>query len=1582
MNSNEIYNIAAPRTGLDKDSDPSIVDSEKGLYTHARNALLFSHQGNSVFLQNEPSTERCATSTYEVIGAVSLGNSKFAIFSTNDFDSEIGIFDKSACTYEKVVNSRCLNFKTTHLVKGVRKDNFDCSQSVYFTDGLNPRRVINLSNIPYKYKEVERSGEACLVREYTDELDCQELLVDKKINYPKINVSLGKAVGNLKNGSYQVALAYTINRQRVSDYLGVSTPQPIFTHENFGQSIEVRINNLDRDFKEYELVVIYTVNNQTTAEIVGYYSTQQNSVLVTSVGNTATSNAPINLSDLYIPRPYYNTADNVVTSGDHLLWSNPTTRAELNYQQTAMEIVPKWVAYKVPADYYKKGGNIVGYMRDEVYAFYIQWLYDTGHWSPAYHIPGRVAEGDDLSSVAGYDVFEMQDRDSRPDQPLKKYQVYNTAGDAEQAIVDNVKNYSIIAEGTMAYWESSERYPDNKNLYGDFACSPVRHCKFPDNAKIHTHLNTGDDPGVVILGVKFDNIKHPVDSKGSKISDIVGYRILRADRKNNKSIIAKGLLFNTGEYRFPGSEDRYLYPNYPYNDLRADPYLSSTPVKGGVKGEGYTALNNYKRDIFTFHSPSTSFNRIQLGNELKIEGEQYGRVTGKFEDVYKHPRHKLIRDFALVMSALLGVGEGVLAIRGKKTYELRDPTFTSPGFLLAGPSSTIPGAGAVAAAAYNGYLAQLAGQRALGILTGNVDSIVSSIIPSLDIPNIASANTATTLASGLGGFQMHGVATQRTETAADNMPGVLGVSQKIITFGYYFMQGTSTAINVIRSFLPYEQYAKQYVSHGFFNRYIAPKVGNMRRKIEHYEYLYPVLQQVENFKVNNFKRESSVIVRLGRELEDPTIGDNTRQTIGTSNSCSDPDKEINTTASCFYASIKNANPAQYGQIDSPTILDTGYLQFVDGSDVYTSGAVFGGDTYINRFTQKRKMHFFNQFAFNERDGHEFDYRKYYNIPYARFWVDTFEYDLGDLIGLKLPNDKHALDCRKKNSSGVKLKDLSTLFRIKGAYFYLFCSGVIDFYVESEYNLDYRDYEDTMQGRHYDSREYTNLSDLFRSDIIDRDNVYIYDKSLSKELTEVYAEKQSFDYDPAIYDTCYTQFKNRVIYSLPSNQEGRDDNWRIYLAGNKYDFTKVAGNLTGIRFLERSSALFFFDSGAPYLHRTIDTLQTDANLKLTIGDGGLFSTPPQRIISTDYSYGACQSSNAFVKTKFGLFYPSQDQGKVFLFDGQQLNEISAKGMSKWFSENLPCKLTKDFPNFVHKDNPVIGVGMLATYDSTYETLYLCKRDFRLRESFLGQVTYDPSRNRFSYGNVAIRLGDPNFFEDASWTVSYNMLTQSWISFHDWHPDFLIQSDNHFVSVYDNIFWRHNELCNSYCNFYGSSSPFEVEYVSSTGADVSILRNVEYSLECYKYYSRCDDYQHLLDYNFDQAIIHNTEQISGVLNLNLQIKNKIKSADFYPQISPKAIAIEYTKEENKYRFNQFWDIANNRGEFTETFQPMFITKANGYTKEINPRYVNYGKLPYERKKFRHFWNKIFLRKIKSDDVKMIFKFAINKNVKSFR
>ena len=185
-----------------------------------------------------------------------------------------------------------------------------------------------------------------------------------------------------------------------------------------------------------------------------------------------------------------------------------------------------------------------------------------------------------------------------------------------------VKDCEVVPykEGKFGYWESTRTYPDNKELYdasslevdpneipaaiktefedyftnagatdpnGNYIltddtklyCQPIRHYKMPGNevAPFMTDftLPSFQDSLIFPLGVKLDNtvVNYFLDvaaNSGLITQDqrdsIVGYEIVRGDRTLDKSIIAKGLLYDTYKYQDQSGKDIF-YPNYPYKLL-------------------------------------------------------------------------------------------------------------------------------------------------------------------------------------------------------------------------------------------------------------------------------------------------------------------------------------------------------------------------------------------------------------------------------------------------------------------------------------------------------------------------------------------------------------------------------------------------------------------------------------------------------------------------------------------------------------------------------------------------------------------------------------------------------------------------------------------------------------------------------------------------------------------------------------------------------------------------------------------------------------------------------------------------------
>jgi hypothetical protein len=1493
--------------GMLKDYNETFVG--EGLYTHARNAVNNSHDGQVGVIGNEPSNIKCITLPYDLIGCIHLYDDQWIVFLTDDFNSEIGIFDESACSYTKVVNDACLNFKRSHLITAAFRYRYDCERIIYWDDNLNPSRTMDIDKVPFKYTDKLIGG--CIKRTYTTTLDCEAIRMASLVNHPCIKLNKSNVTGSLPNGSYQAAIAYTINKVRVTDYIGLSEVQGLFTFQNVSSALEVKILEIDKRFDEFELVILSNINSQTICKQMGFYPTVQGTIYVDRWDPELPS---IPLSDVVLRTQPIEKTDSMYSVNNYLIRVGTHSKFKFNYQLQANKIFTKWVAVEYPADFYVKGGNNGSYMRDEQYPFFIRWIYNTGERSESYHIPGRVATVSEKVNIATADAFELADGVKR-----KVWQVNNTAGVINTTTSTLADGGVVVASGKMGYWESEELYPaDRPDIWGDLCGKPIRHHKMPDET-VDPILNTYNpiNNTIVLLGVQFENISHPLDQDGNPIDSIVGYEILRGSREGNKSILGKGLFNNMREYKIPGNDTvKGLYQNYPYNDLRPDSYLTSEE-QTGLNGDTHdnprsSKLSVYKQDVFSFHSPEVTFTNPYLNvNEVKIYQEVSGTATGSFSVPFMHPKFKQI------------------------TNKLDN--------------------------AIDIFVTALTTLQAASAIIGDYNSVIGSA--NKDLP-ATKTGVGKVLAEGVQG----GLGTTLQIAAA--------AANLIFNGAYVAFFGSKVqkqqVLSMVYSLIPSRQYAAQYNSHGFYNTGISSTEGNRRRKVTNAGYVGSSVNQfTSEYFINNVMRSQYAIIKIDGMFENPTVPDASRFTLG--DSAGVLNNNITSSISSFYGALKLSVGSQYGQLES--VKQFSISECIQPSEPIKaarlkSNVFFGGDTYINRFTEKNTMFFFNNWLMGDPDDTEFDYTLYPSIPYPRYWINSLKF-----IGLfaDKASEHRSLD---KVTKG-------TWSYINPGYFYLFNSGVRDFFCESEINLAYRDWENEIGKRHYDPYDFADITSMFRSDVIKNGNYYKYDYSLSvaKLFNSgiTWGDLLPRDYDPLVDAACYVYKPLRAIYSLPQQYESKKDSWRVFLANNYYDFDS---EVTSIKSINKTGALFMMRYTSPMSFMGVEELQMDGtNTKITVGDGKLFDNDKQlqAIVNVDdaYEYASCQNKYSAISTLHGVYWVSQNQGKIFNYMGK-LEEISNNGLKWWFARYLPSELVKVYPDYPLTDNPLVGVGVHTIYDNTNEVVYFSKRDFKPLKS---DYTFDADGN-FFYKGAKIKFNDERYFENASWTISYDPKSQTWISFHDWIPTFLIPGKSHFMTVKGNSIWKHNITCESYCNFYGVDYPFEIEFVSTTGQNVVSMRSIEYLLEAYKIKNECRDKFHILDENFDQAIIYNSEQISGLLNLKIKPKNDPLAMLKYPQINFDSITINFSKEENKYRFNQFWDIISDRGEYTTNDQAMFITEANGYKYNINSAAVNYTKDTLQRKKFRHNVNRVFLRKTVSDDVKLLFKISNQKLLQSYR
>ena len=867
--------------------------------------------------------------------------------------------------------------------------------------------------------------------------------------------------------------------------------------------------------------------------------------------------------------------------------------------------------------------------------------------------------------------------------------------------------------------------------------------------------------------------------------------------------------------------------------------------------------------------------------------------------------------------------------------------------------------------------------------------------------------------------------------------GHLGVISGLPMFFNYFQDGADSFIRLIRSMLKYRDFAVRYHSHGFYNVFNRNKPIDYRYEVDKQIYLNPNIMDYDTTtNINNLYRSRTVSVKTIGTIPN-LIGDNTRFTGGDRGKTSIEDlteDSYGSTARSYYTGLKVRIRNQYGQLNNIIQLPTDSCyskmtfnsagQLIDSNNVVitstNTGTIFGGDVYINRYTEKNTFFFFYDWLEGQPDGAQFDYTKHQMVPYPVYWANFEQFQTSDftssligaigpliisgtpsLSGLIVPSSYYALE--SGTGSAGFLSPSSYSLGVKG-WFYLFNSGVRDFFVESEINVAYRDYGELPEQKFYDPYSGGSTKSLFETSIIKSGNFYKYDISLSvtKQFRSYvsWAAMQSPQYDPYISATCFVYQDSRIIYSLPAQYEGLKDGWKVFLTNNYYDFDNIP---TCIKPINKNGAIIFFDAASPVQFQGTDQLQTSLGTKLTIGDGGLFSQPLQALVNVESSheYGSCQNRLSVINTPAGVFWMSQNQGKIFTIVGGGIKEVSGKNLKWWFASYLPYQIVEDFPDFELLDNPVIGVSCQSVYDNENGLLYFCKKDYSLKKGLDETLVYTGGNNFNvvdNQGNVigVIELGNPQspwdlYFDDASWTASYDPKKDDWLGWHDWHPNFCLPGKNTFMTVNPldrNSLWIHNERCDLYCNYYGIDYPFEVEFTVNTGQDVNSLRSIQYILECYKYAPNCYDRFHVLDFNFDEATVYNTEQTSGLLKLVLNPKNDPTAILQYPIINPTNINVLFSKEENKYRFNQFWDITEDRGEFFNPLIPGFAQRAiwdtqpNGYIRLLNANNLNYNKADFQKKKFRHYTVSVLLRKLVSGDRKMLVMLSDVKNLLSLR
>lgn len=199
---------------------------------------------------------------------------------------------------------------------------------------------------------------------------------------------------------------------------------------------------------------------------------------------------------------------------------------------------------------------------------------------------------------------------------------------------------------------------------------------------------------------------------------------------------------------------------------------------------------------------------------------------------------------------------------------------------------------------------------------------------------------------------------------------------------------------------------------------------------------------------------------------------------------------------------------------------------------------------------------------------------------------------------------------------------------------------------------------------------------------------------------------------------------------------------------------------------------------------------------------------------------------------------------------------------------------------------------------------------------------------------------------------------------------------FDNVNTSSLWRHLTNPILYNDFYGCVAPYVIEYPFAYEFQDEILQNVKDYTKTYTYLPSVngvfDDNRRIEtnDLYFNKAVVYNGQQSSGVLELENKPINNLKLYLTYPKFNSGSKTITFTKSDNFYQYNTFWDIVKDKSV------PLFLTSCESMSidKEVNQDNMNYSTRSFTKAPLRAKESKIRHILDNRNDVHLVSQFII--------
>lgn len=443
----------------------------------------------------------------------------------------------------------------------------------------------------------------------------------------------------------------------------------------------------------------------------------------------------------------------------------------------------------------------------------------------------------------------------------------------------------------------------------------------------------------------------------------------------------------------------------------------------------------------------------------------------------------------------------------------------------------------------------------------------------------------------------------------------------------------------------------------------------------------------------------------------------------------------------------------------------------------------------------------------------------------------------------------------------------------------------------------------------------------------------------------------FNYD--LCAACNEDEPYRIYYSDTDNEETTNDKFRIIRANNYANIEGEDGPVTDL-FSVFNQLYLTTENSILRIPIKAQSVQTNEG-SIYIGTAETLSLPFLDLYASDYAIGGMQNFKSRILTEFGAVYVDPKSARVYLLN-DKLNDLSTTGLRNFWKENGEIYFLKQYEQLTGNTYPHtfltsdVGVGYIITFDPRYKRVIIHKRDYEILpeyttgftddalEAGVGDLWFNGTDFKYeeSLSTLNVELGNPLYFRDRSFTISYSFITNSWVSFHSYNPYYFFNTHNTFYSSGP---WKHND--GEFQTYYDTKYPHVIDLIAAQNQIQGKLGQAVYYTAYTEEYDALNRDYRKVDSTFDGLVAYNSRQSSGYQPMSLKT-NPFESDTLG------SVLVDYV--DNHYRLNDLRDLTINNNDPIWTKDWQFLSTTPYLDKIPNSNNLNLGQSFFTQKRFR--------------------------------